>query len=100
MQSPEVAATAAGWIMWASTGGISATSTESGKCQLHGSPICPQPPPALLYKHNVPKPTSYSTTNALHETPTPPDTFTPSCRAPGTLHPPAQVQILQPLLYH
>lgn len=86
-----------GWIMRASTGDISATSTESGKCQLQGSPPpAPRPPPALLYKHNVPKPTLYSTTNAPHETPMPPFTFTPSCRALGTLHHLAHVQTLSP----
>lgn len=60
-------------------------------------PSTPQPPPALLYKHNPAKSTSYSTTNALHETPTPTYTFTPSCCSPGTLHPLTQMQILQPV---
>ncbi|XP_033372657.1 uncharacterized protein LOC117244870 [Parus major] len=73
--------------MWASTGGISASSTDP--------PSVPQAPPTLLYKYNTPKPTSYSATNALCETPTAPYTFTPSCRTPATA-PLAHGQILQP----
>lgn len=80
-------------IVWARTGGISATSTEWQMPAPQIPHLLPNHSQALLNKHNTPKPSSYSTTNALHETPTPTYTFTPSCCTPGTLHPLTQMQI-------
>lgn len=66
-----------GWIVQASAGDISATSTERGQCQLHESHFCPLQPPfffrtataTFLHKHSSPKTTSYRAAKPLQRHP-------------------------------